>query len=194
MRGIVIGLILWAAPALSERPAPPASTTRPATASQPATNPEMTALYDADQKARDNPAAIDWKILWPEDRARRARTQALLDAGALHSGDDFFHAAYVFQHGETPADFLKGHTLAVIAIARGKPEAVGIAAMTLDRYLQRIGQPQVYGTQFQHVPGQAWTQEPYQRDLLSDSLRTATNVPTLADQAKQLEDYQRQPG
>ena len=118
----------------------------------------------------------------------------LLDTGALHSGDDFYHAAYLFQHGKTPADFLKAHTLAVVATGRGKPEVVWIAAATLDRYLQRIGQPQIYGTQFQRAPGHAWTQEPYQRDLLSDALRQATNVPPLVDQAKQLEGYRHQPG
>ncbi|QBM74592.1 hypothetical protein E2E30_01630 [Sphingomonas sp. AAP5] len=154
----------------------------------------MTALFDADQKARDTPATNDWKVLWPADRAQRARTQMRLDTGGLHSGDDFYHAAYLFQHGETPADFLKAHTLAVVATARGKPEAVWIAAATLDRYLQRIGQPQIYGTQFQRAPGNAWTQEPYQRELLSDALRQATNVPPLVDQAKQLEGYQHQPG
>lgn len=194
MRHIVIGLLLFGAPAAATSRPVPDPTPRPAPSVQATTNAEMTALFDADQKARDNPATIDWKILWPADRARRARTQALLDAGALHSGDDFYHAAYVFQHGETAADFLKGHTLAVIAAARGKAEAVWIAAATLDRYLQRIGQPQVYGTQFQRVPGQAWTQEPYQRDLLSDALRQATNVPTLTDQARQLEDYRHRPG
>ncbi|MEG3177425.1 hypothetical protein U1872_14375 [Sphingomonas sp. RB3P16] len=194
MHCAIVGLMLWATAASATSPAPAETATRPASAPQPGSNPEMTALFDADQKARDTPATIDWKILWPADRARRARTQVLLDTGALHSGDDFYHAAYLFQHGETPADFLKAHTLAVIAAARGKPQAVWIAAATLDRYLQRIGQPQVYGTQFQRAPGHAWTQEPYQRDLLSDALRQATNVPMLVDQAKQLEDYRHQPG
>jgi len=156
------------------------------------TDATMTAIYDADQAAREHPAAIDWTILRPADKARRIETQALLDAGKLHSADDYFHAAYVFQHGDEAEDCLKAHALAVIAIARGKPEATWIAAATLDRYLQRIGQPQVYGTQFQHPPGQGWTQEPYRRDLLSDAVRGAVGVPPLAAQEQQRKDWERQ--
>lgn len=156
------------------------------------TNAEMTAIFDADQAARDKPATIDWKVVGAADKARRVRTQALLDTGALDSADDFYHAAYVFQHGEAPEDFLKAHALAVVAVARGKPEASWIAAATLDRYLQNIGQPQIYGTQFRHPPKEKWTQEPYRRDLLSDAIRKASGVPPLAEQDKQREDWERE--
>ena len=155
-------------------------------------NSEMTAIFAADQAARDHPTTIDWKVLWPADEARRAQTQALLQAGKLSSADDFYHAAYVFQHGDEAEDCLKAHALAVVATARGKREATWIAAATLDRYLQRIGQPQIYGTQFLHPPGQKWTQEPYQRDLLSDAVRQASGVPPLAAQEGQRRDWERQ--
>jgi len=156
------------------------------------TNPEMTAIFIADQAAREHPATVDWNVVRPADRARRSRTQALLDAGSLNSGDDFLHAAYVFQHGDDPEDFLKAHALAMVAVARGKPEATWIAAATLDRYLQRIGQSQIYDTQFTHPPKQKWTQEPYRRDLLPDALWQATGVPTIAQQQDQLKDWARQ--
>jgi len=155
-------------------------------------NQEMTAIYVADQAARDHPATIDWKVLWPADKARRAQTQALLDAGKLGSANDFHHAAYVFQHGDDAEDCLKAHALAVVATARGKQEATWIAAATLDRYLQRIGQPQIYGTQFLHPQGQKWTQEPYRRDLLSDAVREASGVLPLAAQEGQRENWERQ--
>ncbi len=98
----------------------------------------------------------------------------------------FYHAAFVFQRGDLAEDCLKAHALAVVAAARGKPEAAWIAAATLDRYLQRIGQPQIYCTQYLHLDGNAWTQEPYRRDLLSDALRDATGVPSIAKQAERL--------
>lgn len=154
------------------------------------TAPEMTAIYDADQAARKNWEKTDWKAVQVADRARRLRTQALLDAGRLRSGDDFYHAAFVFQHGDAPEDYLKAHALAVIAAARGKPAATWIAAATLDRYLQSIGQPQIYGTQFSK-PGEAWTQAPYRRDLLSDALRAASRVPPLAEQEAQRLEYEK---
>jgi len=151
------------------------------------TNGEMTAMFDADQSARAGPK-IDWVAVRDADRNRRVRTQALLDAGQLNSGDDFYHAAFVFQHGDLSEDCLKAHALAVIAAARGKPEATWIAAATLDRYLQRIGQPQIYGTQYLRHGENEWTQEPYRRDLLSDPLREATGVPPIERQKDRLKD------
>jgi hypothetical protein len=155
-------------------------------------NQEMTNLFIADQAARDHPATIDWKVVRPADKARRAQTQALLDTEKLRSADDFYHAAYVFQHGDEADDCLKAHALAVVATARGNTDASWIAAATLDRYLQRIGQPQIYDTQFLHPPGQKWTQEPYRRDLLSDALREAFGVPPIAAQEGQRKDWERQ--
>jgi hypothetical protein len=180
MRAILgFGLLLGVASA-------PVAAQKPAVAAN-ATNTEMTAIFDADQAARKVPE-IDWSVVSGQDRTRRARTQAILDAGELSSADDFYHAAYVFQHGDLPDDYLKAHALAVVAAARGKPEAAWIAAATLDRYLQHIGQPQIYGTQYlRHGDGE-WTQEPYRRDLLSDRLREATGVPPMRKQADRLKD------
>lgn len=156
-------------------------------AGQPAAQPsnaEMKAIFDADQADRQGGGtAIDWSAVTPRDEARQARTRALLDAGALRSGDDFWHAAYVFQHGAEPNDYLLAHTLAMIANARGRSDAIWIAAATLDRYLQKSGRPQIYGTQF-NTREMATTQEPYDRTLVSDALRQALDVPPQAEQER----------
>jgi len=148
------------------------------------TNDTMTAIFKADQADRLDPAHIDWKVVSPADRTRREQTQTLLDNGRLSSGEDFYHAAFVFQHGDKPDDFMRAHALAMIAIARGRPDATWIGAATLDRYLQSSGRPQIYGTQFTR-PATEFTQEPYQRGLLSDAIRKASNVPPLAAQETQ---------
>jgi hypothetical protein len=157
------------------------------------TNGEMTAIFEADQADRvGGGAAIDWSVVGPRDTARRARTLALLDAGALRSGDDYWHAAFVFQHGDEPNDYLLAHTLALIAAARGRPDATWIAAATLDRYLQNIGRSQIYGTQFRSPAGQPTTQEPYDRALVSDALRQALGVPAQVDQERQRSQFEAQ--
>jgi hypothetical protein len=148
-------------------------------------NTEMKAIFDADQADRRAGAAIDWSMVLPRDRERRARTRTMLDAGALHTGEDFYHAAFIFQHGEAANDFLVAHTLAMAAAARGFRGASWIAAATLDRYLQRIGRPQVYGTQYQTPPDQPVTQDPYDRTVISDGLRRAIGVPDQAGQELQ---------
>lgn len=154
------------------------------------TNAEVTALFESDQAARRN-SAVDWSVVRHEDAARRARVRELLDQGELRSGTDFFHAAFIFQHGGEADSYLFAHALAVIAAARGRRDAAWIAAATLDRYLQSIGQPQIYGTQYSTPRGQPATQEPYRRDFLSDALREAAGVPNLAGQEMQRQDFER---
>lgn len=154
-------------------------------------NSEMASIFAADQAARKDPASIDWTKVAAEDAARRKRTKELLDAGALKSGDDYWHAAFVFQHGGEPADYLLAHTLAVVAVARGRADATWIAAATLDRYLQSIGQKQVYGTQFKTPQGGPTTQEPYDRTLVSDALREALGVPSQAKQEERRKQFEQ---
>ena len=112
-------------------------------------NAEMRTIFDDDQRARQgNLTDAQWAVVSKEDATRRARTRSLLDREQLHTSDDFREAAFVFQHGDNPDDYLLAHTLAMIAVAKGDPSALWIGTATLDRYLQSIHQPQIYGTQF----------------------------------------------
>ncbi len=156
------------------------------------TNAEMTAIFEADQADRrpGASAAIDWSVVTPRDVARRTRVRALLASGALASGDDFYHAAFVFQHGDAPEDYLLAHSFALIAAARGRPDATWIGAATLDRYLQAIGRPQIYGTQYRTPAGRPATQDPYDRTLVSDALRAALGVPDQAAQERRRAEFE----
>jgi hypothetical protein len=153
------------------------------------TNPRMTALFEADQAARVHWQTADMTTMERDDARRRGETRALLDAGALESGEDFLHAAFVFQHGQAPDDYLLAHVLATVAVQRGAGGAGWIAAATLDRFLQTSGRAQVFGTQFQTRA--TVTQEPYDRALLPDSLRRALGVPPRAEQASEHERLSR---
>lgn len=154
-------------------------------------NAEMQKIFEEDQRPRQNlkMAKADWSTISKKDEARRAEVRHLLANGDLHTGKDFELAAFIFQHGNTPDDYLLAHTLAMIAVARGDPGALWIATATLDRYLNSIQKLQIYGTQFHFAKGTPWTQEPYNRDLISDALRRDLGVPSLAAQQKQLEKY-----
>jgi hypothetical protein len=147
-------------------------------------NATMTAIFEADQADRRK-TPIDWTVVGKADVGRRSQVQALLASGQLHTGEDYLHAAFVFQHGESPRDYLLAHTLAMVAVAKREPSAIWIASATLDRYLQTIGQPQIYGTQFKTPKGAAVTQEPFDKGLISDALRAELDVPTLTEQEAQ---------
>ncbi len=163
----------------------------------PKSNPELKKLCDDDQKARTGIdfRKVDWVIVGKQDEERRSSVRKIIDADQLHTADDYFEAALVFQHGLKPEDFLLAHTLAVIATAKGHSEGTSLAAKSLDRYLQSVKQPQIYGTQFSsskiNLPV---TQEPFNLSLITDALRKQLQVRSLAEQRKQMQELNRTAG
>jgi hypothetical protein len=152
---------------------------------------EMKTIFDEDQRVR-LAEHIEWEAVTRTDAERREQTRKLLAAGAPHTGKDYEEASVVFQHGDSPQDYLLAHTLAMVAVSKGNATAIWIAAATLDRYLAKIGQKQVFGTQYFSDSKGNWTQEPYDRELVSDALRQQLAVPSQKTQAKQLKAYQTQ--
>ena len=149
---------------------------------------EMRKIFEADQQPRQHWTSLSdaqRAAITRDDVERRRQTQQLLANGRLHTAEDFKQAAFIFQHGSTPEDFILAHTLAMVAVARGDAGALWIASATFDRYLHTVGKPQVYGTQFTSGPNGSVTQEPFDRDLISDALRRQLDVPPLAEQQKQ---------
>jgi hypothetical protein len=166
------------------------STIRQGTESQ-ADNGELARLFSDDQAARSgDPSKIDWSKLKLEDEARRMRVQQLLAQGEVRTGKDYWHAAFIFQHGTKPEDFLLAHALACASMARGYPRAAWLAAATLDRYLGNIGQPQIYGTQYVKGAEGRWTQGSYNSALIPDELRKLSGVRTLSEQEAMLREMQ----
>ena len=138
----------------------------------------MRKLYEEDQRDFNN-----------VDRARfREQVQQLMRDGKIQSAEDYYYAAFIFQHGLKPSDYLYAHVLAVTAVDKGLHNAMWLSATTLDRYLQSIQQPQVFGTQFGSLFNNRDDQEPYDRELLSDTMRARWCVAPKATQSKILVD------
>jgi hypothetical protein len=154
--------VVWLAAAQASAQGSPAA---------PSDNPEIAAMFEADQADRAA-APVNWAVVAPRDRARLARMAELLEAGAVHTGQDFHYAAVLYEHGTRPSDYLTAHVLAMAALERGRTEAQQLAAASLDRYLLSIGQRQVLGTQFARVDGRI-EQPDYDREALPESVRSA---------------------
>ena len=152
---------------------------------------QMKSIYDEDQAVRQT-EHIESQVIGRSDAQRRDQTRKLLAAGALQTGKDYEEAAFIFQHGDSPEDYLLANTLATVSVSKGDAGAIWIAAATLDRYLQKINQKQIFGTQYLSGPKGTWTQEPYDRALISDALRQQFGVPEQAAQARQLSAYRAQ--
>lgn len=168
------------------------SLTAPLAAQTPAVatdNAEMAAMFAADQAERQGD--IDWIAVSRNDAERRKRTRALLDHGMLSTADDYYAAAFIFQHGGEPEHYLLAHVLAVHAIALGHDKAEWIAAATLDRYLHSIARDQVYGTQYSMSSIAPASQGRYDPEFLPDTVRTASGVEPLAEQSKKLQEMEQ---
>jgi hypothetical protein len=149
----------------------------------------------------ENPGNISAAKYYRHGDARRAEVRKLLEEGKLTSGEDFSDAALIFQHGQTPEEFLFAHVLAVEALIRGGSADKWLAAATLDRYLQAVNRPQIFGTQYPgdkaagntpkpqvdpHVMNIQRTQQPYDAKLLPESVRQDFCVPDVSQQEKNL--------
>jgi hypothetical protein len=154
-----------------------------------ASNSEMQRLFEEDQRVRQPGLKIDWTVVSKSDAERREATQSLLREDKLHTGEDFERAAFIFQHGTTSNDYLLAHTLGMVAVKKGRASAVWIATATLDRYLNSIHQPQIFGTQYFTKPNEPTMQEPYDRTLISDALRRQLSVPPQSAQDEQRKQF-----
>jgi hypothetical protein len=160
-----------------------------ADSSPPQDSPELAQLYEQDQADRMPPGgkAIDWSVVGPRDKQRRARVYALYEAGELRTGKDFERAAMVLQHAEQPDEYLLAHEFCVVALSKGERDARWLAAATEDRFLMNIGRPQRFGTQYRSA-GPAARLTLYEVGKgVTDALRGELGVPSLA-QARARED------
>ena len=152
----------------------------------------LSALYADDLREHGAVPPVDtpeYRALRERDRERRARADAALAAlraGGAPSAGDLYHAAWLYNHGDTPADARRGHELAREAAERGHDGARWLAAAAYDRWCMYEGRAQRYGTQF--VPDgrrfRLWDLDP----ATTDAERAAWGVPPLAEQLRRAEE------
>jgi ketosteroid isomerase-like protein len=176
----------------------PSSPQSPTVPTLPDVGSEILQLVIDDQWDRGNdlfgsrPAkALDWDTIAKRDARRQAAVRALLAGGKIRGGREYEFAALVFQHSGTPDNLALAHVLAMTAVSKGQATAKWLAAATLDRYLQSVKAPQLFGTQFTGGPeASSWTMEPYDRKVLADSVRASWCVVPQAEQDRILRDLQ----
>ena len=186
--GSIVALLLVGSPMLTAQ-----STEGPTIPNLPDVNQELLKLVVADQWDRGmdmftgrqvkTPESLDWKQIAERDAERKKVVASMLEDGRINSGREYQFAAILFQHSDDPADSSRAHLLAATAVAKGNQAARWLAAASFDRLLWNMNRPQVFGTQFKQDPQtSAWTMDPYDRESIVDSLRTAWCVVGLPEQ------------
>jgi hypothetical protein len=155
-----------------------------------ADNEELQAMFEADQGERmTEDGKINWAVVAKNDKERQARVLELESAGLIRTGNDYFHAAMIFQHGSTPEDYERAHQYAKKGVELGSshPVAKWLIAATWDRWQMSRKLPQWYGTQYirRSLDGPL---ELYTIDetAVTDDDRRALGVPTLAEAKQRL--------
>jgi hypothetical protein len=125
-----------------------------ASAQQPvdSTNRELAELIRADQLeaqalAKAGAREEDWRAWVTASAPRREMVRQLIRTGGLVTAKDYANGALLLQHGDKAEDYLLAHVLATIAGFKGDRTGRFLSAVTLDRYLINMGQPQAFGIQ-----------------------------------------------
>jgi hypothetical protein len=140
-------------------------------------------MFNEDQKDRSNWLSMtptEWEPIAKQDAARRQRVSEMLRAGDVKSAEDYERAAFIFQHGSEPSDYLLAHALAMTAMAVDAGHGPWIATATLDRYLNSIGKPQIFGTQLDD-------KAPFDENLVPQAVAAANCVPSPTDRRRIME-------
>ncbi len=146
-------------------------------------NDELQAMFDADRVDHANGfpyGTPEYIAMRERDRQRRARANEIVVSGGAIAAEDYFHAAKLFQHGDTPNDAWNAHTLALKAAEGGYRPARWLSAAALDRWLMYQGKPQKYGTNYvwDGYRDRLWDVDP----ATTDDERAEWDVPPLATQ------------
>jgi hypothetical protein len=161
-------------------------------------NAELLSLYEADRREHASAPKVhtpEYKALRARDLARRTRVMEMVAQAAAdrsQTAEDYYHAAWIMNHGETPEDARNAHLLASRSSEMGYRPARWLAAASYDRWQMYQGKPQKYGTNYIY-DGQRdrlWDVDP----ATTDEERAAWDVPALAEQHRKAGEASRHRG
>lgn len=102
--------------------------------------------------------------------------------GCINTAEDHKAAALIFQHGETPEDYLRSYNWSKAGIAMGDTSQKSMMAASLDRYLVKSGMKQLFGTQATKDSGSVcWCLESFE-EKFPDSKRLEYTGKRMKDQ------------
>lgn len=100
--------------------------------------------------------SVDWNKVNPRDLQRRIQVATIFAEGCFASASDYASAATIYQHGNTAGHFYQAFIWANEAVKLGDSSQLWWMAAALDRYLVKIGQKQLFGTQLSKNNSEKW--------------------------------------
>ncbi len=149
-------------------------------------NKVLARLAEEDQRDRQDYSGREWEVA-KKDAERRKKVALFLKRKLVNTGEDFFNAALIYQHGDKIEDFRLAQKLAKKSIEEGNENGKWLYAATTDRLLINKGMVQKFGTQYymsieqDEKPGRiqrVMRLSPYDKKT-TDEIRAQYNVPPL---------------
>jgi len=156
-------------------------------------NNELISLYESDKQERiDQPRVntTEYKAMRARDMERRERVMEIVAENGLHTAEDYYHAAHMMNHGDTPEDAENAHRLALRSSELGYRPARWLAAASYDRWQMYQGKPQKYGTNYVYdgQKDRLWNVDPD----TTDEERAEWDIPPLAEQLRKAQEANQQ--
>jgi hypothetical protein len=103
--------------------------------------------------------------------------------------EDYYHAAWIMNHGDTCENTRSAHLLALRSSELGYRPARWLAAASYDRWQMYQGKPQKYGTNYVYdgTGDRLWDVLPE----TTDEKRAAWDVPPIAEQLRKADEANR---
>jgi len=156
-------------------------------------NEELERMYKDDVREKTEADWSDKEVVIridKNDKKRKKRVMEIIAEGGLRVAADYHHAALIFQHGNTTADYKKANKLAKKGMELGEERSKWLYAASLDRWLVSRGKPQKFGTQFRQ--NDKGDYEPGSVDpKTTDKKRALFNVPPLSESLKRFKQKYR---
>src|ERR1044071_5325175 len=100
-------------------------------------NIDLLVLYEAERRERVNQPKVntpEYQAMRARDLERREKVLQMIVNRNLHTAEDYYHAAQIMNHGDTPEEAENAHGLALRAAELGYRPARWLAAASYDRW------------------------------------------------------------
>lgn len=148
-------------------------------------NEQLKSLFEQDQA--DHSAGFvygtsEYFAMRSRDADRRTYVRSIVGQSASLSPDDLYQAAWILNHGDSPADAELAHQLAARSAELGFEAAKWLYAASYDRWCMYRGKLQKFGTQIvpDGVGYRVWETDPN----TTDEDRKRYNVPPISEMRK----------
>jgi len=157
---------------------------------------DLLELYSEDQAVRTHLRTLAksevkkyiTEVMLPGDKIRMSQAEDILKSSKNLSSEEYFAAAMIMQHGAEPIHYKKAmeYSIKSLQLDPENKNASWLSCAAEDRYLLKVGKPQIWGTQLNRKINSLGTYEVYylenfDKNARLDAQRIKCGIPRLSE-------------